>query len=246
MKRQHPTDPNLFWCPKCEKYLPLTREYWYWRNDSKKWRPFCKICHLKSRHKYKSICINCGNKIDATLEQIKRRNIFCSHRCRTKEFISKEALAKMSITGFKKGERRSPGTEFKKGVVPIKHFRKGNIPWNYTMTLITCAYCGKIRKRKPSHLLRGNKATYCGKSCADKARYNGGKEEQKRKFREEIKNLTDRYIKGLMRVRGISPEEINPINIELWRQRLAMKRTLNQFKKWREDYEPDHADVSRE
>jgi hypothetical protein len=132
MKRQHPDNPDLFWCPKCEGYFPLTGEYWYWRNDSQEWRPFCKICHLKNRHKYESTCINCGKKFDATLGQIKKRgNIFCSHGCRTKEFISDEALSKMAATQIKKGERKSTNTEFKKGSIPSHKFEKGSIPWNY-------------------------------------------------------------------------------------------------------------------
>lgn len=38
MKRQHPTDPNLFWCPQCNKQKPLTDEYWARRGDNnEKW-----------------------------------------------------------------------------------------------------------------------------------------------------------------------------------------------------------------
>lgn len=237
MKRQHPSDPNLLWCPKCQGYFPLTQEYWYWRNDTQKWRPFCKICHQKNRHKYESACINCGTKFYATLEQIKKgEKIFCSHTCRTKNFIPEEALNKMAETQIKKGKRLSPGTEFKRGEHRGHCFQKGLSPWNDTNTIVSCPYCGKLFKVKPVRVRRV-KSNYCSKRCRDKSRYNGGKKEQQRKRREETKNLTDRYIKALMKTQGRRPEEIYPLSVKIWRQRLAMKRNLKQLKKWREENE---------
>jgi ribosomal protein L20 len=46
MKRQHPTDPNLFWCPKCKQYKPLTDKYWWKRYNKTGWS-------------YRSPCIKC-------------------------------------------------------------------------------------------------------------------------------------------------------------------------------------------
>jgi len=242
MKRQHPDNPELFWCPKCGKYFPLTHEFWYWRNDNQKWRSTCKVCFQRIRHKYGATCINCGNKINATLNQIKKgKNIFCSHRCRTKEFISKVALNKMEATQFKKGERPAPNTEFKKGFTPWNKNKHGMMPtpWNATNTTITCASCGKKLNRKPYW---ANKAlnNYCSRECSDKAKFNGGYPEQLRKRREDAKLLNDNYITKILSNSHTIP---TPETIELKRQQIMAKRIIKEFKKWRKENDPTIADV---
>jgi hypothetical protein len=54
MKRQqHPDNPDLFWCPKCQTYSPLTDEYWYKRASSKDgFRGRCKSCMNQESKNY--------------------------------------------------------------------------------------------------------------------------------------------------------------------------------------------------
>jgi hypothetical protein len=166
----------------------------------------------------------------------KGERVFCSHRCRTKEFISKEALAKMAITQIKKGERRSINTEFKKGHCVGHRFKKGAIPWNYAGRSIFCGHCGRMAKKKPSQLLRGNKGTFCSHHCANMGRgvtgYNGGKGESQRKRRQQIADLTDNYMCTLIanryRVsRGVIP---NDMIIDV-REKVVALRALRKLKR---------------
>ena len=52
MKRQHPTDPNLFWCPSCETYK--AREEFFKKKTSK-WglAGMCKACASMANRKYR-------------------------------------------------------------------------------------------------------------------------------------------------------------------------------------------------
>ena len=52
MKRQHPTDPNWFWCPKCKTYK--AREEFFKKKTSK-WglAGMCKACASMANRKYR-------------------------------------------------------------------------------------------------------------------------------------------------------------------------------------------------
>ena len=52
MKRQHPTDPNLFWCPRCKTYK--AREEFFKKKTSK-WglAGMCKACASMANRKYR-------------------------------------------------------------------------------------------------------------------------------------------------------------------------------------------------
>ena len=52
MKRQHPTDPNLFWCPRCKTYK--AREEFFKKKTSK-WglAGMCKACASMAKRKYR-------------------------------------------------------------------------------------------------------------------------------------------------------------------------------------------------
>ncbi len=53
MKRQHPGNPDLYWCPKCGVYKPLTIEYWYIRPESSDgFRGSCKCCMNHENKRY--------------------------------------------------------------------------------------------------------------------------------------------------------------------------------------------------
>lgn len=68
---------------------------------------------------------------------------------------------------FKKGDRHSPDTEFKKGHEPIAGFKKGNISWNKKEKIIKkCLICKNEFKVIPS---RKERAKYCSKECLNKA-----------------------------------------------------------------------------
>lgn len=74
MKRQHPTDHNLFWCPKCKTYKGK-KEY----RNSKRFHgigAYCRECLSPSAHEL--ICAECGHKF------IKRygSNAICCDKCR--------------------------------------------------------------------------------------------------------------------------------------------------------------------
>lgn len=43
MKRQHPTDPNLFWCPKCQTYKAMG-EFWKLKRHRSGLQSKCKKC----------------------------------------------------------------------------------------------------------------------------------------------------------------------------------------------------------
>jgi hypothetical protein len=64
----------------------------------------------------------------------------------------------------------------------------------------------------------------------------------KRKWnKKSILTLNDCYIKNKLKKRNIVT--ITPEIIELKRQQIIMKRTLNEFKKWRKENESDYTDV---
>jgi hypothetical protein len=132
----------------------------------------------------------------------------------------------MAVTQFKKGERFSPDTEFKKGEHRGHYFSVGHTPWNNTETMVSCAYCGKVFKLKP-YRVRMHINNYCSKKCNDKSKYNGGIEEQRRKMKEAIKALSDKYIRIVL-----SNAHINKTTetIELKRQQLAMMREIKLLK----------------
>lgn len=204
MKRQHPENPGLFWCPKCREYKQRL-EFHRSKNDL---------------NGIASPCIAC--------------------RCQKTGLpyrYSKEGREKMALTQIKKGERRSPGTEFKKGERSKgRCFKKGDIAWNDAQMKVLCDWCGEKFKIKPYQFRKSTK-NHCSKPCADKSLYSGGKAEQQRIMRESCVNLDDRYIKAILGNAGMKPEEKTPLTIELKRQQMAMKRTLRQFKKWRKNHE---------
>lgn len=46
MKRQHPTDPNLFWCPKCRAYKARS-EFNNKKTNHNGINSYCKACHAR-------------------------------------------------------------------------------------------------------------------------------------------------------------------------------------------------------
>jgi len=230
-------------CSKCGESKSLTEDFWYWRKDSKNWRPYCKNCFQKQRHQYPMVCINCGKQFNGTLSQFKKGdNVFCSHKCRTKDFISENALTKMSKSWIKKGEHLGETTQFKKGEAPHNPYPKGHIPWNYTGTTIICATCGVEIQRKPYHAGK-NAKNYCSRKCSYAGLYKGGKEGMQKRNRVKTRNLDDSYIVQLLIFRGFNRQDISKEAIIFQRQKIKMYRALKQFKQWRDENEPSNSDV---
>jgi hypothetical protein len=67
------------------------------------------------------------------------------------------------------------------------------------------------------------------------------KKDQAIRHKKRMENLTDLYVSIQLRALGIP---ITTETIKLKRQQIIMKRTLKEFKQWREEYESNHTDVS--
>lgn len=61
MKRQHPTDPNLFWCPKCRTYKER-HEFHKAARGIYGVKAYCKECVKSPRPPRKMICTVCGSE----------------------------------------------------------------------------------------------------------------------------------------------------------------------------------------
>ena len=66
MKRQHPTDPNLFWCPKCKTYKGKG-EFGYSTRRSLNVDWLCKECRNSKSAMY-------YNKLDSNFVNLRQRN----------------------------------------------------------------------------------------------------------------------------------------------------------------------------
>jgi hypothetical protein len=83
-------------------------------------------------------CLVCGKeftkKVNESVKAWTYRHKYCSTHCNAvaHKFGENTRFKKgqKAINPIKKGQHISPSTEFKKGIVPIYHFPKGNIPWN--------------------------------------------------------------------------------------------------------------------
>lgn len=73
------------------------------------------------------------------------------------------------------------------------------------------------------------------------AKTEAGRKAHKRANEVTIKSLSNCYIRGILKQAGIV---ISKTMVDLVRQRITMKRTLKQFKKWRKENESNYTDVS--
>jgi len=113
------------------------------------------------------------------------------------------------------------------------------------------AICSQCNKKKSK--IRREKYGDKHRDYQNKKYHENSKDEIKRKHINEIArkaakkakdNLTDSYVKYRLKYEGY--DVITPELIELKRMQLRMKRTLKEFKQWREDNESNHVDVHGE
>ena len=141
----------------------------------------------------------------------------------------------MAKTWIKNGQRLSPKTEFKKGNKPKHCFKKGDIPWNDSNTIIICDFCNKSFKRKPFHIKR-NKNQFCSHKCASLWSYQGG-------TKAASLELRDSYIRSALWQMGFLKKDVTTEMIKIKRLQLKMYRNLKQFKQWRDENESNNENV---
>lgn len=205
MKRQHPDNPELFWCPKCETYKDRGEFH-------KGHMEACKGCRKKVQ--LPKQCQRCGN----TFTPIRGFQLYCLE-CKKKKIDAK----------------------------PCKLCGNMFIP-NHSPKL----HCDECLSQRRSEIKNNSRSEYYIKNKVAIEEYREGywrdnKEKRKviglRYIHNSVDNITDRYAKDILS-RSLPNELITPETIELKRQQITMKRTLKQFKQWREQNEPDHTDVS--
>lgn len=237
MKRQHPDNPNLFWCPKCRTYK--VRGEFYIAKNSGSVASRCKSCRSEyqryQNEKYphvekmrrdkrktkKSICELCGVSY---LSRIDKEQKYCSNVCRTNA-RKKRTIVCCSTCGV---NIEVLLCRLERG----KHFCSAKCRNRYRSVI--GKYYGKIHGFK-----KGHEPSRKGKIIIP---LNIQKEKRLNKYKERRDNCSDSYIMSIVRA---NKTEMTPITIELTRQRIIMKRTLKEFKKWRKENESDNADVSR-
>ena len=189
MKRQHPTDPNLFWCPKCQDYREKGK--FYKSNTGKDGiGAYCKKCtahHLTEWAK-------------TNQEKIKeyRKKTYTKHLAERRLYN-----AEKSRDRYRQNPEKNKAIKKRAYTANPEHFRE---------------VARKYRRSHPKEVAERLK-----KSC-----------------KKNIEGVTDSYVLNKMRYSNYPRTHET---IELIRQRIIMKRTLKQFKKWREEYESDCTDV---
>ena len=182
-KKQHPTDPNLFWCQMCQGYRD--------RNDFHS--------HRSGSHQVTQYCREHSNEMD------RRRH--------------------------PKYTKKSPQGHFSR-----KHPEIEGLFW--------CSRCEKF-KDKNSFGFKACNVHQIYEVCISCRTDPVYKQQlriiQSASRKRSIEMVSDCYIRENIRKRGFL--EITPETISLVRQRIIMKRTLKEFKKWREENESNCTDV---
>jgi hypothetical protein len=239
MKRQHPTDPNLFWCTKCQTWRKKNTEMnakssWCkkCRNQSQKdrylknpqkYRDISKIRRelgLQKRGKVKTVCVQCkkeyfGRK-DGSLK-------FCSKKC-AGEWHKKRITFQCPSCGL--------GFE-----LPLCRMSDGHMHFcskkcrNHYNSLISKKY-GAIYGFKKGHE-SPRKGTIIVPMDVQK-------EKRRTNYNKRRDNLLGSYLAQIIRA---NKQEATPTTIELTRQRIIMKRTLKEFKQWRKEQENESDDT---
>ena len=230
--RQHPDNPDLFWCPGCKKYKDKSDFY----KTKRGIHCYCKECSKRPKRPPNP------NKIE-TRQHPDNDNLFWCPRCKTYKLRSDYNVSqnrRYGIHCYCKPCTRIIGKESsKRNSVRIKAYQKLH------------------KKEKQKYDKKYRKENAERKKANDKRWYEDNKEYALRMSREyQLKNwdkklessrkinekMTDSYIRGniwkCMKIRDPSEELIETV-----RQRILMKRNLKQFKQWREQNEPGNPDV---
>ena len=183
MKHQHPTDPNLFWCPKCESWTTIG-DFHKHKGRKDGLTENCKTCNCQHLREYH---LKNKEKIKA-----KRKSYFDGRK------EEKRIYDKKYRTDNKEQKRKTDEAWRKSHMDRVNELSRANNHRHWDKCL---AKCRKSNERLIPSVIRGN------------------------------------IWKGL-HIRNPSEELM-----EVFRQRIIMKRTLKQFKKWRKDYESNHTNV---
>lgn len=197
MKRQHPTDPNLFWCSRCKQYKALHE---IGRRASGELNSYCKQCVIEKVRIWQQ---NNQDRISKWREE-NRERINENHR---RDYAKHREKRLMSCAEY---NSKHPDVHRK---ASDKYIRINRIEIN--------------RKKLERY----------------KQKYETNPQIFKDRERKRRNDLTDDYVKITLKMRGV---EISTETVELQRQQLIMKRTLKQFKKWREENESNYKDVHGE
>jgi len=99
----------------------------------------------------------------------------------------------------------------------------------------------KIRERQRTYPMS---STSYERQLKNGKRWRADNQERVKELAQQaVMELKDFYVAAILRQGGT---EVTPETIILKRQQVLMKRTLKQFKKWREENESDSADVQTE
>jgi hypothetical protein len=236
MKRQHPTDPNMFWCPKCQGYK-TKREFSGNKSKSFGIANYCRKCSaLYSRKRYFDNLAK-GIRPRGRKAKVVRQNgtLWWCPKCELfkerNEFyeVNPSKSSPHGITGTCKkccGETSSAWKHRNKSKAKTydrvskgrRHdkIRIENKVWREKNRDHLAAYSRQRRTEKPEHI-------------------KGMLQSWQKKVKE---SLSDVYIIPILKAQGLP---ITPEMIELKRQQITMKRTLKQFQKEVGVNEPDRA-----
>ena len=271
MKRQHPTDPDLFWCSKCETYKDRSEFY-----RGKSVPGWCISCVRRKKREKK--CIICGSVF------LTYYGKYCSDECRKKASQKQNKLRMMrrNPCRIEKAKCAFCGKDYeiirgayveKKKMGKSKYCSdecriKYNSRVKYTRNCIICGQkfrtasyvtktCSdKCRKIATNDKKIERKCPICGKSrlVYEQTRQHGdlptdllcercsSLARERNKRKVDSEEINDNYIKDLLRKQN---KIISSETIEFKRHHIIMQRTLKQFKKYRKEKEneSDHTDV---
>lgn len=253
IKRQHPTDVSLFWCPKCQTYKKKG-DFAKRAKDKNGIQSRCKKCNNNLIPRYPRIeknCLVCGGLFPVKPSQYDIRKT-CDRKCQAKYY-----------SGKIKGRQKT-------------HLSDKNLIWCSnckTFKIKECygkrknrldglsSWCTECNNRKSSERYYTLDKDVLRKKSRERRKLHPEVERAKRKrdkiYRPEkikayakkakakaVKELKDHYLISNMKRCGMP---ITKETVELKRQHILMQRTLKQFKEWREENEhTDYRNVQTE
>jgi hypothetical protein len=246
-KRLHPTDPNLYLCYTCGEY----KYHYKFSND------------LKAKDGLKTRCKKCVNNYANEQYQINKKHIKEIRKniqTENKEIISYskqhpiylnlfhclscgnyKAIEEFNVCNSRKNGidvhcrecsvKKLEKLRRAKGMKPAEtHSRKHPEKYNF----FWCPQC-KQYKKKSAFGFKKNRYNQIDGSCKEckrkREKQPDYKEKVKTRMKEHKEKLTDTYIKR----RLSSDIDKNATVIELKRQEIIMKQTLDKFNNWRKE-----------
>jgi hypothetical protein len=233
-KRQHPDNPELFWCPRCETYK-ARGEFTSNNKNTLGVGGECKDCH-RDRYVKKGprIIIYGKTKICPQCKETKMRKMFsrnkcnpdglsgwCKQCCEIKRLVWKEKNRPQYLESQKK--------YYEKNKDRLKISSKERRIKIYNDPILLAHHRELDKKARMAPHRKEHASAYSKKFAPE---YN----------RKNRKLLLDPYVKQLLRVNN-NIYDPSSETIELKRQQLIMLRTLKKFKEWRKEHESNYEDV---